>query len=75
MELTTIAQNEDKETAIESIIMAKGISECMAYITSDSVNVVVKTSGLDKTQVAQIKDAVQNETKLGADKIKIVEVK
>ena len=47
----------------------------MVFISSDVVNVVVNSEGLNAEQAAQINELVSSHTKMPASKIKIVEVK
>lgn len=74
-EVKRIALAIENESVIESLIKAKDIDQVVAYINKDSVNIIVSSSGLLPTQVAQIKDIVIEKTGFTADKIKIIEVK
>ena len=65
----------ESESNIESLIKAKGFSECMVYIGDQQVNVVVKTPGLLVDEVAQIRDILLAQTHVTVDNIAIVEVK
>ena len=75
--ISTIADNAVKESRIEGLICAKGFRDCVAFINDQAINVVVsaKENGLNSSDVAKIKDIVQSETKLKADKITILEAK
>lgn len=73
LQMMTIAKNIEKEANIETLIRAKGFSECIALIGEENVNIVVKTAGLLTNEVAQIKEIVMNETGVSAQNIKIVE--
>ena len=61
------------ETIVEEMIKAKGFEECVAIISGDNINVIVKSEGLLTSEVAQITDIVRNETGFGAENIRIVE--
>lgn len=74
-QLVNIAKIIEKESAIENLIKAKGFSNAIAIITDENANVVVKTKGLLPSEVVQIKDIVNSETKISFEKIKIVEIK
>ena len=63
------------EAQIESLIIAKGFSDCLVYIDGDRVDAVIKTGGLLKEEVAQIKDILVEETGAAADDISITEAK
>jgi len=72
-----IAVSGVAETRIETMIKAKGFDDCVALISSDGVNVIVKapTDGLTAADIAKIKDIVISETDIDASKIKVVEIK
>ncbi|MBQ8894245.1 MAG: SpoIIIAH-like family protein [Clostridia bacterium] len=74
-DMIDLAKTTDIEGTIESLIKAKGFSECMVYIGDDAVNVVVATSGLSAEQAAQINEIVISESGREASAIKIVEIK
>ena len=76
-DIAIIAANAVKEARIEGLVKAKGYKDCVAYISDDSVDIVVSspTGGLKATDVAKIKDITVSETGIAADKIKIVEAK
>lgn len=71
-EASAIAQNILKETNIESLIQAKGFSECVAYINGDTCTVVVNGDMEDAQNVLIVRDIVASETGLTADQIKII---
>ena len=48
---------------------------CQVEIGGGNVNIVVKSSGLQANEAAQLNEIVVNETGISADKIKIIEVK
>ncbi len=74
-DMINLAKTTDVEGTIESLVKAKGFSDCMVYIGDDSVNVVVATSGLSSEQAAQINEIVISESGREASAIKIVEIK
>ncbi len=65
-----LTQMSEQESAIESQVMAKGFSDCIAYVEAGRVNVTVKSGDLDAQQANQIKDIVVSTT--GADPSNIV---
>lgn len=71
--MISIASEIETEALVEEMIKAKGFEDCLAIMTGDSINVVVKTSGLLTNEVAQITEIVMQETGLSAENIKIVE--
>ncbi len=68
MEMTEISE---KETATENLLSAKGFSDAVVTILSDSVDVVVNAEDLTEQQIAQIEDIVKRKTECSADKIVI----
>lgn len=75
--LSKTIDNITTESDIESIVKAKGFIDCVAFIDEDKVNITVMTSndGLDKTEVAQIRDVVLSKCSVSPQNITIVEVK
>lgn len=59
---TGVAEAIETEGKIENMIKAKGFSDCMVYIDGDRVDAIIKTNGLLKEEVAQIKDILIAET-------------
>lgn len=67
---TTVAENE-----IESLVAAKGYSDCVTYIGDHSVSIVVASpeGGLQASDVAKITDIVLGQTAFSADQVKVIE--
>ncbi len=58
-EIQTIAKEMSQESNIESILMSKGFAQCIAVISGDSANIVVKHEGqLQPAELAQINAVV-----------------
>lgn len=74
-QISQLAEYSVTEARIESLIKAKGYSEAVVFLGTDSVNVIVQPpeAGFTGTDATKIRDIVVAETGLGADKIKIVE--
>ena len=72
-EILEIAGYMEIEAAVEEMIKAKGFEDCVAIISGDNINVIVKSDGLMTSEVAQITDIVMNQTGFGAENIRIVE--
>lgn len=68
-----IAQRIEQQSNIESLIKAKGFSECIAFISNDSCNVVVSTGSVTNAGAITIKDIVHSQSGIAFDKIKITE--
>ena len=74
--LNTIVGTALSEAQIESLVIAKGYDDCVVFLSEDGVSVVVSAGedGLQTEDVARITDIVKQETGLGAECIKIMEV-
>ena len=72
-EMIGIAKNITVESNIRSMVMAKGFEDCLAVISGDTLNVIVKSDGLLDNEVAQIKEIAMNETGFSGDRIRVVE--
>lgn len=57
-DIAAIAANIEMEANIESLIKAKGFEECVAVISGDKANIVVKSEGLQPNQLSQILEIV-----------------
>lgn len=65
------ARDIENETAIENLVIAKGYSDCVAFVDDTGVKVVVKSDNLEKEGVTKIKDIVIQQTGVKATEIKI----
>ncbi len=75
LKLTSIAEAIDKESAVETIIKSKGISEALCIISDESVTVIVAKESLLSSETLQIQDAVTSQIEIDLEKIKIITVK
>ena len=66
--------NMELAMKIENLIMAKGFSDVVISTSSGNISVMVETSGLTNSEVAQIVDVVLNNSDYNIDNIKIIEV-
>ncbi len=62
------------ETNMEGLIKAKGFSEALVNYSSTYINVILQSSELTETEVAQIVEIIQNQTNRDIDYIKIIPV-
>lgn len=64
------------EAQIESLIIAKGYAECVAYISEEGISVAVATpeGGLQQADVAVIADIVLSQSDFTVEDIHVVEV-
>ena len=64
------------EAQIESLIIAKGYADCVAYISDGGISVAVATpeGGLQQADVAVIADIVMTQSEFDLEDIRVVEV-
>lgn len=76
MELEEIVQTALSEAQIESLIIAKGYSDCVAYMSGEGISVAVASpeGGLQQGDVAVIADIVMAQSAYSLDDIRVVEV-
>lgn len=76
-QLTTIVSDSLAEAQIESLVIAKGYEDCVAYMADGTISVAVAapTDGLQQTDVALISDIVTSQTSYGLSDVRIIEVK
>ena len=65
------------EAQIESLVIAKGYTDCVAYMSEDGISVAVAApeEGLQEADVALISDIVLAQADYSLADIRIVEVK
>lgn len=75
-ELEDIVQTALTEAQIESLVIAKGYTDCVAYMSSEGISVAVAApeGGLQSSDVAVIADIVITQSEYTMDEIRIVEV-
>ena len=71
--MISIASEIETEAIVEEMIKAKGFEDCLAVMTGEKINVIVKTPGLLTGELAQITDIVTQETGFSPENIVIVE--
>ncbi len=81
-ELAVIAQDVvevgnyiETEAKVENLLKAQGFTEALCYLSEGSANVIVKTTGLDNAQAAQIKSTLLGEIAIPVENITILEIK
>ena len=74
--LEGIVQTALCEAQIESLVIAKGYSDCVAYIADDGISVAVAApeGGLQQPDIAVIADIVMNQSEYDLTQIRVVEV-
>lgn len=75
-QLDDIVQTALTEAQIESLVIAKGYSDCVAYMSADGISVAVAApeGGLQQEDVAVIADIVMTQTDYDLSDIRVVEV-
>ena len=65
------------EAQIESLVIAKGYTDCVAYISENGISIAVATpdGGLKQQDVAVIADVVLTQSDYSYEDIRVVEVK
>lgn len=71
-DIAKIAKDIENEANIETLVKAKGFSECIAVINDDSVTVIVKADKLLASQTAQINEIVYQQTGILPSNLKII---
>lgn len=76
VQLEQLIQTGLCEAQIESLIIAKGYVDCVAYMSEDGISVAVAApeGGLQQTDVAVIADIVMTQTDYAIGQIRVVEV-
>ena len=76
VELEDIVQTALSEAQIESLIIAKGYADCVAYMSPEGISVAVAApeGGLQREDVAVIADIVMSQSQYTLDSIRVVEV-
>jgi len=76
MELEQIVQTALSEAQIESLVIAKGFADCVAYMSAEGISVAVASpeGGLQQEDVAVIADVVITQSDYDLEDIRIIEV-
>ena len=74
--IQTMADSTVTEAQIENLVLAKGYTDCVAFIGDDSLSLAVHApeGGLSPADTAKLVDAVTQSAGFTADQIKIIEV-
>ena len=76
VQLEDIVQTALCEAQIESLVIAKGYTDCVAYISDSGISVAVAApeGGITQQDVAVIADIVLSQSQIGIEDIHVVEV-
>ncbi len=72
-QINRLASLMEAEANIETLIEAKGFAECVAVLSEDSANIVVKSEQLIPAQISQINEIVYEQTGIKPVNIKIIQ--
>lgn len=75
-QLEEIVQTALCEAQIESLVIAKGYADCVAYMNDEGISVAVASpeGGLQQTDVAVIADIIISQSGMTMEEIRVVEV-
>ena len=71
-QIERMAKDIEDEANIETLIRSKGMGECVAVISGDKANVVVKIDGMTDAQVSQISEIVYEQSGIIPANLKII---
>lgn len=72
-DMSRLATDIETESNIETMILSKGYSQCIAVISDGSCNVIVESEGLTPGDIAQITEIVYEQSGILPENLKIVE--
>ena len=72
-EINKLAGVMATESNIETLVLAKGFSDCVAVLSEDSARIVVRSDGLTAAQISQINEIVYTEAGILPAGITIIE--
>ena len=76
-QIMKIAAFSQQEAELETLIKAKGFTDCVVFMANDGVKVTVPSpqAGLSSVDVAKITDIIVGDTEYTAEMLNIIEVK
>lgn len=72
-DISKIAKDMEAESNIETLIVAKGFEQCVAVISSGTINVVVKADKLTQSDISIINEIVYEQAGIKPADVKIVQ--
>ncbi len=72
-QIAKIAKDIEHEAAIESLVCGKGFEACIAVISGENANVIVRTGALLPNEVTQIQEIVYETAGIVPANVKIIE--
>lgn len=74
LQLESIVNMALSEASIESLVVSKGFSDCVAYMTAGGIDLAVASEGLSEADVAVLTDLILSQTEYDLSQIRIIEV-
>lgn len=71
--IAQIAADMEHESNIETLILSKGFSRCVAVVNGENASVIVKSDGLLPNEIAQISEIVYEQAGILPVNLKIIE--
>ncbi|MBQ7923270.1 MAG: SpoIIIAH-like family protein [Clostridia bacterium] len=72
-DMSRLATDIETESNIETMILSKGFTQCIAVISDGGCNVIVESEGLAPGEIAQITEIVYEQSGILPENLKIVE--
>ncbi len=72
-DISRIAKDIEKEANIESLVKSKGFAECVAVISGNGINIVVKCNELLPSDIAQIKEIAYENAEILPENVVIIQ--
>ena len=72
-EINKLAGVMETEANIETLIIAKGFTECVAVLSGENASIVVKSDGLIASEISQINEIVYQQAGILSTNITIIE--
>lgn len=71
-QINRIARDMENEANIEALVASKGLGECVAVISGDTANVIVRVDGMTESQISQISEIVYEQSGIIPANLKII---
>lgn len=71
--IAQIAKDIESESNIETLVLSKGFTQCIAVVNGDTASIIVKSAGLLPSEIAQISEIVYEQTGILPTNLKIIE--
>jgi len=72
-DINKLAAEIEAEANIEMLVQSKGFSQCIAVLNGENCNLIVESSGLLPTEIAQISEIVYEQCGIVPANLKIIE--